>query len=131
MKLNRFITYSIIFAVGLFAGLALSGPPILKLQKQLEADILVSQASNQALIACRDRAAGSTVLLDFHNTSSAYSAAPDDPRLLSGKLASNAPLWDIPGHVVPRVLNSAPGALWGYYDKDGRFQGWRVPEKEE
>jgi hypothetical protein len=131
MNTDRWTKFGLVFAIGLFAGLALSGPPILKLQEQVQEDIAVSKQSNQALIACRDRAAGSTVLLDLHNTSSAYSPAPDDPRLISGKFAGNAPLWDIPGHVVPRVLNSAPGALWGYYDKDGKFQGWRVPEKED
>ena len=131
MNTDRWMKFGLVFAIGLFAGLALSGPPILKLQEQVQEDIAVSKQSNAALIACRDRAAGSTVLLDRTNTRSAYPATPDDPRVLSGQMASNAPLWDVPGHVVPRVLNNAPGAMWGYYDKNGQFQGWQVPEKEE
>jgi hypothetical protein len=127
------------------------GPTIYRLEAQVQKDTAVTLSGTEtlnkisaALAACSrariESSQGSTVLLDMTNTRNVNLTQPTEHSLRFGQLRislpdadfqTNAPLWDVPGKITPRVLNNAPGAVWGYMDKDGKFSGWQAPEKEQ
>jgi hypothetical protein len=145
------VPVALVFLIGMVAGLLMAEPSIQALKAQVEKDTAVTMSGTQtlnkigeALTACSrariEGSQGSTVLLDMTNTRNVNLTQPTEHSLRFGQLRislpdadpqTNAPLWDVPGRVTPRVLNNAPGAVWGYMDKDGKFSGWQAPEKEQ
>jgi hypothetical protein len=144
------------FWFGVLCGVLLASglwfPVVYDLKTALTADNALLSRNTQTIISASDaltacarsrieRNLGSTLLLDLHSTGTIALATPDDPvtsipigpfRLgLKINRPPGAPLWDVPGRVVPRVLNDSPGAMYGYMDRNGEFQGWKIPEKEE